>query len=263
MTKLELLEQTFDLFQGQAASIVGSLVAAELYDIDDFSDIDVFFDSTHALHYGVSHAMSQGFKPDAFTRRKLALAHRWGGRRFHVETYRLYGDDGRELNLSHKLLANNPVRTTAGVLLSFDFGFLLAGYDCLASDFDEAFLDLRRGYFPKEYATNGPYPMVPDKGRAWVEGMFGQNSGVRQVHRTAKYALRGYDMSAVIPQLSQGYVHAAQDNLEQDTPRGHALADIYLTINDHLLAEEWQTILDACDQLGFNEPIETLQAVFD
>ncbi len=263
MTKLELLEQTFDLFQGQAASIVGSLVSAELYNIDTFSDVDVFFDSSTALHYGIAHAQAAGYELDSFSKRKMTMTHRWGGKRFHVETYRLTNAANVELNLTYKMMGGEPVRGLAAVLLTFDFGFLLAGYDCLADTFEDSFLDLRQGFFPKEYATNGPYPMAPDKRRVWERAEFGQNNAIRQAQRTAKYALRGYDMSAVVPSLVTGYALAAQDQLARETPKGEALADVYLAIKERLEDEEWTEILEACEQLGFNSPVEEMQAVFD
>ena len=261
--KLQLLEQTYNLFQGQPASIAGSLVSAQIYDIDDFTDIDVFFDSSQALHYGLAHAVSQGYTIAKQSKRKLGFTHRWGGKGFHVETYRLDGPDGNELNISKKLLGGQPVRTLTGVLHSFDFGFLLAGYDCLMPTFEDAWLDLRPAYFPKQMAAGEALPMIPDKGRAWVAGEFGQNNAIRQAHRAAKYGLRGYDLTAIAPQLVTGYRIAAEDQLERDTDPAKDLAEAYLAIADLLEFHSWDLLMDSCKQLGFNEPIEHIKAVFD
>lgn len=257
-----LLEQVYNLFKGQPASLVGSAVSASLYNINTFNDIDVFFDSVEALHYGVATAEAGGYELDNYSKRKLGFSHRWGGKRFHVETYRLTKGDV-ELNLSHKLLGGVPVRGTAQVLMSFDFGFLLAGYDCQADTFEDAFLDLRPAYFPKEHAVGGPYPMVLDKGREFVRGNFGTNNALRSAERIAKYALRGYDVSAIKPQMMAGYRAAAEDLLQIGSDEKELLAEIYMTILDHIKFAEWDEIIEACSQLGFNEPVARLQEVFD
>lgn len=262
-SKLQLLEQVYDLFQGQPASIAGSLVSAQLYDIDDFTDVDVFFDSSQALHYGLAHAISKGYQLAPQSKRKLGFTHRWGGKSFHVETYRLDSPDGHELNISKKLLGGQPVRTLTGVLHSFDFGFLLAGYDCLMPDFESAWLDLRPAYFPKQMASGEALPMIPDKGRAWAAGEFGQNNAIRQAHRAAKYGLRGYDLMAIAPQLAGGYRIAAADQIERETTEASMLAEAYLSIADLIEFHSWDLLMDACNQLGFNEPIEHIKAVFD
>lgn len=258
-----LIQSSFDLFQGQAATICGSLVAKDEYGIDEFTDVDVFFDSSTALHFGLAHAKANGFSLDDWSQRKLTFNHRWGGKRFHVETYRLTDSNGVELNLTHKLLGGNSVRGTASTLLSFDFGLLLVGYDCLADSIEDARLDLRGGFFPEQHAVGGPYPMVPDKARAWVRGEFGQNSAIRQAERTAKYAMRGYDLSLVVPDLVLGYRKAALDQENRGTPNGSALSGIYLKLADLLEDEEWQEIRDGCLALGFDAPVPELQAVFD
>lgn len=261
--KLRLLEQAFDLFQGQPASICGSLVAAQLYGIDDFNDVDVFFDSSQALHYGIAHAVSKGYTLAPQSKRKLGFTHRWGGKPFHVETYRLDGPDGTELNVSRKMLGGNEVRTLTGVLHSFDFGFLLAGYDCLMPDFESAWLDLRPAYFPKQMASGEALPMIPDKGRAWVAGEFGRNNAIRQAHRAAKYGLRGYDMTAIAPQLVTGYRVAADDLLAAGSKPKEDLAEAYLAIADLIDFHSWDLLKEACEKLGFNEPVEHIKAVFD
>lgn len=263
MSKGELLEQTYHLFQGQPASIAGSLVAAHLYGIDDFNDVDIFMDSHESLHFALGKLEAEGFELQPASARKMSFTHRWGRNNFHVETYRTFSPEGIEYNLSHKKLGGNSVRTLTGVLHSFDFGFLLAGYDCLAPTFEDAFLDLRLAYFPKEMSSGSALPMIPDKAQAWVRGEFGKNNAIRQAHRTAKYALRGYDMAAVVPQLVTGYQIAAADFIDRDTNESKFMGEIYLAIVEHMLLGDWEGLNDACAQLGFNEPVEHLKAVFD
>lgn len=262
LTKLELLELAYCQFQGQAVSITGGLVAGEENGVDEYGDIDLFADSPAALQFALAHAIGKGWRLDDKSARKLTFAHRWGQRPYHVETYRLLGDEG-ELNLSYKTLGKIPVRGTAAVLLTFDFGFLLTGYDCLADSFQEARLDLRGGFFPKEHAAGGPYPMVPDKARAWERGEFGMNTAIRQAQRTAKYALRGYDMSAIVPQLITGYERQSLDQMELCTPKGDAISDIYAAIANTMRFEEWEELLEATSQLTFNAELHEIQAVFD
>ena len=268
-TKQELLEHTYRMFQGQPAAIAGSLVSADLAGIDEFNDVDVFFNSSAALHYALGYATLCGYELDTYSKRKMGFTHRWGNKPFHVETYRLNwhnlssGISDHELNISFKVLGGKPLRGLSEVLLSFDFGFLLAGYDCLAPTFEDSFLDLRPAYFPEAHASGGPYPLIPQKGREWMAGNFGQNNGIRSAHRLAKYAERGYDMSAIAPQMLSGYEQAAYDLSLTGRDKDSAIADIYLAIVELIKDEDWEEIISACDQLGFNEPIEKLQEVFD
>ena len=258
----QVLRDVFALFQGQAASLVGSAVSANEYGLDTFTDVDVFFADKSALQYGLGLCVAQGWVLHPTSERRLKFTHRWGGKAFHVETYRL-DKDGVELNLTVKLLGGKPVRNTAEVLLSFDFGALLVGYDCLADSFEDARLDLRPAFFPQFDTKSSAYPMVPDKRRAWVRGEFGKYNSFRQAERVAKYAMRGYDMSYVVPDLITGYEQRVEDLQLNPTPHNLALIDIYVQLCEHLDAQEWELVFEAMHELDANAELEELQVVFD
>ena len=136
------------------------------------------------------------------------------------------------------------------MLESFDFGLLGAGYDLELGIFQ----DMRTYLFPG-LDIDGPLPLMPQRRDAWRGGFISQYQGMRELGRYAKYALYGYDMSAVQDDLIEGYMNAASYMSNRTEPEKQMLARIYwvaadkLRMNDLEDLEEFGKLIVTTDAL--------------
>ena len=257
MTPTELIGSVAQQLTALPACIAGSAVAAELHGLPlgQFADVDVFCYSDAAMVAGAMRLMQAGFELED---RHSRVWHRWikyGMSGWHTNSLKLLSPDGAEVNLVYKKINRHPLTSLSAVLESFDFGLLGAGYDLELGIFQ----DMRTYLFPG-LDIDGPLPLMPQRRDAWRGGFISQYQGMRELGRYAKYALYGYDMSAVQNDLIEGYMNAASYMSNRTEPEKQMLARIYWVAADKLRMND----LNDLEEFGkLIVTTDTLDAIMD
>ena len=226
------------------ACIAGSSVAALVYDkpLGDDADIDVFCYTEEALIAAMT--ILRAHPNYALNERFERVYARWlkcGLKSWHTNSIKFDHTHGVQVTRVYKLTGGHPNNSLSGVIESFDFGLLGAGFDL---SLDTQLRDLRPFLFPG-YDLNGPLPLMPNKQEAWKNGFISQYNGLREAGRYAKYYLYGYDMSLIQPVLVDGYelaVRYLRDRGDEDKSK---LADIYEAIASKILLNEAEELVEA------------------
>lgn len=229
---------------GLPACIAGSSVAALVYDkpLGENADIDVFCYTEETLIAALT--ILRAHPNFTLNERFERVYFRWlkyGLRNWHTNSIKFDHTHGFQVNLVYKLTGGHPNNSLSGVIESFDFGLLGAGFDL---SLDTQLRDLRPFLFPG-YDLDGPLPLMPNKQEAWKNGFISQYNGLREAGRYAKYYLYGYDMSLIQPVLVDGYelaVRYLRDRGDEDKSK---LADIYEAIASKILLNEAEELVEA------------------
>lgn len=253
----EMIADAMQLLAGEPAVLVGSLVAAEAYGINQAHDLDLFCPSSEALMSIGQKLMCEGYQIDPKFERTWGRWREYSVGRWHTNSLRLMSPKGVETNLVFKKLGGHPLTHVSDVVNSFDFGLLAMGYDLR----DGAFEDHRSALFKgRGFDPMGPLPMMPRKRESWVKGFFSKYNGLREAGRYAKYHQYGYDMSAIKPDLITGYQEAELHWSSMFEQEEQELGRIYGIIADRLIGDEIDEILEADKVLDYNNPTAAILA---
>lgn len=243
------LRELRGLLFGQHACIAGSAVAAETYGLDlSYDDIDVFAYGSSSLISIATLLLGNGF---TFASANEAMKwDRWLSWDLNIgwktNSIKLRGHqdgtalDDYEVNVVYKTFEKQPVKRLSLVLESFDFGLLATGWDLHSG----THRDMRPYFFPN-HASYDVLPLLPDRQDRWVNGLVTQYTGIRQAGRAVKYIGYGYDLSAVIPVLTNGYRIASMHHEDHFDPEKRVLGEIYGRLADHLEDGEFDKIREA------------------
>jgi hypothetical protein len=252
MTPATQIADVMQLLQGEPAVLVGSLVAAEAYGINEAHDLDLFCPSSEALMSLTQLLLSKNYTIAPRFERTWTRWREYGMGKWHTNSMRLMSPFGVETNLVYKTVGRSPLTHVSDVVNSFDFGLLAMGYDLR----DGAFEDHRAALFAgRGFAPDGPLPMMPRKRANWVQGFFSKYNGLREAGRYAKYHRYGYDMSMVKDDLLTGYLEAELHWSNMFEPEHKELGKIYGHIARLIERDGIQEILDADKVLDYNDPI--------
>lgn len=249
------IADVLQLLQGEPAVLVGSLVAAETYGINQAHDLDLFCPSSEALMSIAQLLMCKGYTLDPKFQRTWKRWREYSMGRWHTNSLRLHSPSGVETNLVYKTVGRSPLTHVSDVVNSFDFGLLAMGYDLRDGSFEDhrAALFQGRGFDPE-----GPLPMMPRKRESWVQGFFSKYNGLREAGRYAKYHRYGYDMSAVKTDLITGYYEAEAHWLSMFEPEDQDLGRIYGHIAKRIEDDAIDEMLEADKELDYNNPVAAI-----
>lgn len=260
MTPATQIADVMQLLKGEPAVLVGSLVAAEAYGINNAHDLDLFCPSSEALHSIAQKLMDQGYTLDPKFKRTWARWREFSVGRWHTNSLRLHSPKGVETNLVFKKIGGHPLTHVSDVVNSFDFGLLAMGYDLR----DGAFEDHRAALFAgRGFDPLGPLPMMPRKRDSWVQGFFSKYNGLREAGRYAKYHQYGYDMSAVKQDLVTGYYEAEAHWLSMFEQEDQDLGKIYGHIAQLIDTDSIDEMLEADKELDYNNPVAAILATLE
>ncbi len=246
------IADAISLLKGEPAVLVGSLVAAEAYGIQQAHDLDLFVPSPMALSSLTQRLLAEGYTMDEKFERTW---HRWreyGIGAWHTNSMRLHSPSGVETNLVYKTVGRSPLTHVSDVINSFDFGLLAMGYDLRDGAFEDHRLALFGG---RGFKPNGALPMMPRKRDSWVGGFFSKYNGLREAGRYAKYYEYGYDMSAVKDDMVKGYEEAAAFRMSRFDQDDQMLGDIYRQLGEMIADDDTLSILAHDKTLDYNDPI--------
>lgn len=249
----EAVDHVLPALHGLPVFVAGSAVAARVYGVDGYGDVDVFCPTKETLMGAVQQLLGQGYVLDDRMQRVYRRWLHYGMGKWHTNSLRLESLHGVEVNVVYKLVGGNATRTLAQVLESFDFGLLGVGFDSEAN----MWRDMRSYLFPG-YDLDGPLPMMPDKHRAWSNGLISSYNGLREGYRFAKYSNYGYDMSMVAPVLVQGYRIAGAYHQGKDREDQQLLGEIYFTIADRIDMGQHDELIESYSQLEFSDPLDQI-----
>lgn len=252
MTPAAQIADVMQLLQGEPAVLVGSLVAAEAYGINNAHDLDLFCPSGEALMSLTQLLLSKGYTIAPKFERTWKRWREYGMGKWHTNSMRLMSPLGIETNLVYKTVGRSPLTHVSDVVNSFDFGLLAMGYDLR----DGAFEDHRAALFAgRGFDPAGPLPMMPRKRDSWVQGFFSKYNGLREAGRYAKYHRYGYDMSMVKDDLVVGYYEAEAHWSNMFEQEEQELGKIYGHIAHLVETDGIDEILDADKVLDYNDPV--------
>ena len=249
----EALAEAQGVLHHQPVFIAGSVVAAESYGLDKYGDLDIFVPSEQVLISTVQSLLDRGYVLNERYSRVWWRWLRYGFGRWHTNSIKLESVKGVETNVVYKLQDGHPTTSLGQVLESFDFGLLAVGWDAEA----HMYRDLRPYLFPG-MDPSGPLPMMPDKQRNWVQGFISQYNGLREGWRYGKYAGYGYDMSLVAADLTTGYRQAAAYHATRFDSDKQILSEIYSTIADRIDGNDIDDLVEAYQQLDFDDPLDQI-----
>lgn len=264
ITPTELIGTIAQPLAGLPACIAGSAVAAEAYGLPlgQFADLDVFCYSKEALIAAAQKlVLTTGLEVESRHSRVWARWMRTGMQGWHTNSLKLHDPvSGVEVNLIYKLVNKHPLTSLAQVLESFDFGLLSMGYD-LANGVGQV-QDLRGFFFPG-LDPDGPLPLLPGRRDAWRAGFISQYNGIRQVGRYVKYVQYGYDMSAVLDDLIEGYMNAALYFSGRTEDDKQLTARIYYAIADLLRVHDLDQLATAGAQLNELDGLDAIMEALE
>lgn len=244
---------------GEPVYLAGSLVAEETYGkVDAHSDVDVFCPTSQVLIATGQKLLDQGFKLDDRMSRVWVRWLRYGFKTWHTNSLRLLSPLGREWNLVYKLVDGHPTTSLSQVLESFDFGLLATGYDLESN----TYRDLRPYLFPG-VDPNGPLPLMPNKRANWRGGFISQYNGLREAGRYAKYHGYGYDLSLVKDDLVTGYYEAHAYLSTQFETEKQQMANIYMTIAQHIEIDNIDHLAQAYKTLDFKDSLDVIMEALE
>lgn len=232
--------------------LVGSAVAAQIYDLPGWHDLDVFVPSEPILYTTVQTLLHRGYTLDERFDRVWWRWQRYGVKNWHTNSLRLHSPQDVETNVVFKKVDGHPTTSLAQVLESFDFGLLAMGYELETFQYR----DLRPYLFPNNNLNR--LPLIPGKREQWVRGFISQYNGVRQGMRYAKYYQYGHDMSLVKDDLVTGYMAAAGYHGAKFEDRDVLLSQIYLAIAEKIQSDQVGELLDSYLSMDFNDPLDEI-----
>lgn len=224
--------------------VVGSAVLAAYHEDlgtpginTTFNDIDVFTNS-ESYFMLMGSLLHKGYKVmDGYARTPVRqLGRGFGG--WKTNSLKLEHPQGFEVNIICKYEGREELTDLYSVLLSFDWGGLLMGYD----QFGE-FHDMRAAVYPS--VVDDDYGMVPARAATIGQGYMGEYIAARMFGRLAKIALRGFKVNAFAEEISNGYKVLSNHYQSFPDAKHQALAAFYHDVRMLIEKEEWQQLLDA------------------
>lgn len=233
--------------------------AYERGDDDGWKDLDWFVPTPESLMSVTQLLLSNGGVPVGRYARIWERWNKFGIGNFWTNSMQVQMLNGLEINIVYKTVQRKPIRNTADVLGSFDFGFLCSGYD-LTHDKARSMITYQ---FP-DYRAGDPYPMVDERWKDWSQGYMSQHVGLREgVFRYPKYYRYGEDMTIIGAQLVQGYEAAAEYLQSTAVSDKMALAEIYLRIADHITNNEVDMLEAAQKGVTFDDPLDKIMEALE
>jgi hypothetical protein len=240
LTDLERVRDTVAPFP---SCVVGSAVLAAYHEdlatpgIDTtFNDVDVFTneESYFMLMGALFH---KGYKSVKNYERTPVrqLSRGFGG--WKTNSLKLEHPQGFEVNIICKFENRVEVDDLYSVLLSFDWGGLLMGYDEFG-----VFHDLRSAVFPD--VSNDDYGMVPARAATIGKGYMGEYIAARMFGRVAKLGSRGYTIDAFAKQVNDGYAVLSAHYQGFPDAKHQALASFYHDVQQLIDKKDWQQLDD-------------------
>lgn len=245
LTDLERVRDTVAPFP---SALVGSAVLAAYHEdhgtpgiSTEFNDIDVFTNS-ESYFMLMGSLLHKGYKVmEKYERTPVRqLARGFGG--WKTNSLKLESPHGFEVNIICKYEGREEVSDLYSVLLSFDWGGLLMGYDQFG-----VFHDMRAAVFPD--VTNGDYGMVPMRAATIGQGYMGEYIAARMFGRVAKLGSRGYTIDAFAAEVCNGYKVLAAHYQGFPDAKHQALAAFYHDVQDIIVAKDWKQLADVSDAL--------------
>lgn len=230
------------------SAVVGSAVLAAYHEDlgtaginTTFNDVDVFT-NTESYFMLMGILLSMGYKPQPNYERTPVrqLARGFGG--WKTNSLRLLHPHGFEVNVICKFEDRVEVDDLYSVLLSFDWGGLLMGYD----EFGE-FHDLRQAIFPNIHDDD--YGMVPARAASIGKGFMGEYIAARMFGRVAKIGSRGHTIKRFATQVNEGYEVLANYYQSRPEPKYQSLASFYHDVRQLIEDEKWVDLLDVSNKL--------------
>lgn len=218
--------------------VVGSAVLAAYHEdlgtpgLDtSFNDIDVFT-NTEGYFMLMGALMHRGYTVvENYKRTPVRqLSRGFGG--WKTNSLRLNHPQGFEVNVVCKFEGREELTSLYSVLLSFDWGGLIMGYDEFG-----VFHDLREAVFPD--VTDGDYGMLPQRASTIGQGYMGEYIAARMFGRLAKIALRGYKVDAFAQQIDNGYAVLSAHYQSMPDAKHQALAAFYHDVRQLIQAKDW------------------------
>ena len=240
-------------------TIAGSCIRAMQRGDSNYSDLDWFVvDRAQLLSTG-QHLFNNGAVPVG---RYARIWERWntfGVGNFWTNSMQFEMLNGLSVNLVFKTVRKQPIRSTADVLGSFDFGFLCEGYDLTHGKF-RSMISFQ---FP-DWDGKSPLGMVDGRWKDWSQGYMSQHVGLREgIVRYPKYHRYGEDMSLIGSQLVQGYDAAAEYLQSTALPDKMALADIYLKTAEHIVNGNIDALEQAQKAIVFNDELDAVMEALE
>lgn len=257
----QAVDEIRTLLLGRPGFLVGSAVAAEIYDPpcpsgkDPYSDVDVFVPSVVSLASTVQFLLDNGASLDKQEHRKWSRWDLIGTGDWNTNSIKLETRKGTEVNVVYKVVGKAPLTTLHAVLGSFDFGYVAMGYDLRLGTFHDG----REFWFGKGCDMDD-LGMLPEREQQWLNASLSTFTGVRQAERYAKFASRGYSMKKSSTVLVQGYRITAEHYLNSNDPEKLGFAGIYLSIADLIEDDDIDGLLYAYKQLQRHDPVGSLKA---
>lgn len=253
------------LLSGEPVFLAGSLVAEWAYGKSNaHSDVDLFCPTDQVLIATGQRLLCHGYTLDDKFERVWARWKRYGFKKWHTNSLRLFSPTGVETNLVYKLTDGHPTTSLSQVLESFDFGLLGIGIDLE----DGVVRDLRPFLFPDLVNSNqpryfGPLPMMPNKRTNWRNGFISQYNGLRESGRYAKYVTYGYDLSLVKDDLVTGYLAASYYLLDHFKDEKQALGRIYEAIAQHIANDNVAQLSKAMKEVDYNDALDVIMEALE
>ena len=233
--------------------IAGSVVAANVYGIGSYGDVDVFCPTQQVLVSTVQTLLNAGYTLDERFSRTWYRWLRYGMKGWHTNSIKLESLAGTQINVVYKLTEGHATTSLSQVLESFDFGLLGVGVEVETT----TVRDLRPYLFPA-YTISGPLPMMPNKRDNWRQGFVSQYNGLREAGRYAKYHNYGYDMSAVRDDLIEGYNEACKYYLPHFDPDKQLLGEIYLKLAEYIEDDNIAGLTASYATLDFTDSLDKI-----
>lgn len=245
LTDLERVRQTVAPFP---SCVVGSAVLAAYHedlgtpDIStEFNDIDVFTNS-ESYFMLMGALLHKGYKVmERYERTPVRqLSRGFGG--WKTNSLKLEHPHGFEVNIICKYDGREECDDLYSVLLSFDWGGLLMGYDEFG-----VFHDLREAVYPD--VTDGDYGMVPQRAATIGQGYMSEYIAARMFGRLAKLGLRGYKIDRFCEQVNHGYSVLAAHYQSLPDAKHQALAAFYHDVQALIEKKDWVQLDDVSKKL--------------
>jgi hypothetical protein len=245
LTDLERVRDTVAPFP---SCVVGSAVLAAYHEdlgtqgiSTEFNDIDVFTNS-EAYYMLMGSLLHKGYKvmPNYERTPVRQLARGFGG--WKTNSLKLEHPDAFEVNIICKYEGREELSDLYSVLLSFDWGGLLMGYDEFG-----VFHDMRAAVYPD--VTNGDYGMVPKREATIGRGYMSEYIAARMFGRTAKLGLRGHTIDRFAEQVNNGYAVLSAHYQGFPDAKHQALASFYHDVQKLIEDKEWDKLDDVSKQL--------------
>lgn len=238
---LEDLKRVRDTVAPFPSCVVGSAVLAAYHEdlgtpgIDTtFNDVDVFTneESYFMLMGALFH---KGYKSVKNYERTPVRQLARGFGSWKTNSLKLEHPAGFEVNIICKFENRVEVDDLYSVLLSFDWGGLLMGYDEFG-----VFHDLRSAVFPD--VTDGDYGMVPARAATIGKGYMGEYIAARMFGRTAKLGMRGYTIDKFAAEVNAGYAVLSTHYQGFPDAKHQALASFYHDVQELIEKQDWQQL---------------------